>query len=60
MLQPRHLKHLGLLVSSVFLLLKENITSEDINKAKADEMLFEFVARFQMPYGETSMTFNVH
>ncbi len=57
-LQPRQLKHLGLLVSAVFRLLKENITFEDINKA--DEMLFEFVARFQMLYGETSMTFNLH
>ncbi len=45
-------------MSAVFRLLKENITFEDINKA--DEMLFEFVARFQMLYGETSMTFNVH
>ena len=36
MLQPHYLKHLGLLVSAVFLLLKENITFQDLNKA--DEM----------------------
>lgn len=57
-LQPRYVKHLGLLVSAVFLLQNENITFQDINKA--DNMLFEFVARFQMLYGEVSMTFNVH
>ncbi len=27
---------------------------------KADNMLFKFVARFQLLYGEASMTFNVH
>lgn len=54
-LQPRYVKHLGLLVSAVFLLLNENITFQDINKA--DNMLFEFVARFQLLYGEASMTF---
>lgn len=57
-LQPCYLKHLGLLVSAVYLLLKENVTFQDINKA--DNMLFEFVARFQLLYGEVSMTFNVH
>ncbi len=57
-LQPRYVKHLGLLVSAVFLLLNENITFQDINKA--DNMLFVFVARFQLLYGEASMTFNVH
>ncbi|RXN22564.1 hypothetical protein ROHU_023413 [Labeo rohita] len=43
-LQPRYVNHLGLLVSALFLLLNENITFQDINKA--DNMLFEFVARF--------------
>uniref|UniRef100_A0A1A8BXJ7 Uncharacterized protein n=1 Tax=Nothobranchius kadleci TaxID=1051664 RepID=A0A1A8BXJ7_NOTKA len=57
-LQSRYVKHLSLLVFAVFLLLKENVTFEEINKA--DEMLFEFVARFQLLYGEASMTFNVH
>ncbi|XP_035274420.1 uncharacterized protein LOC118227720 [Anguilla anguilla] len=57
-LQPCYVRHLGLLVSAVFLLLKENITFQDINKA--DNMPLEFVARFQLLYGEASMTFNVH
>lgn len=49
-LQPRYVKHLGLLVSAVFLLLNENITFQEINKA--DDMLFEFVARFQYAVSE--------
>lgn len=52
------MKHLSLLVSALFLLLKEGITFQDINKA--DDLLLEFVVRFQLLYGEASMTFNVH
>ncbi|XP_051807764.1 uncharacterized protein LOC127535044 isoform X2 [Acanthochromis polyacanthus] len=57
-LQQRYFRHLSLLVSSVFILLKEQITFDEINKA--DEMLFEFVARVQLIYGEAQMTSNVH
>lgn len=57
-LQQRYIRHLGLLVSSVFILSKEQISFDEINKA--DEMLFEFVARFQLIYGEAQMTSNVH
>lgn len=58
MLPQQYIKHLSLLVSSVFILLQEQITFDDINKA--DEMLFEFVARFQIFFGKSQMTFNVH
>lgn len=57
-LQTRYVKHLSLLVSAIFLLLKENVTFQDVNKA--DDLLFQFVVRFQLLYGEASMTFNVH
>nr|XP_054593618.1 uncharacterized protein LOC129160660 isoform X1 [Nothobranchius furzeri]XP_054593619.1 uncharacterized protein LOC129160660 isoform X1 [Nothobranchius furzeri]XP_054593620.1 uncharacterized protein LOC129160660 isoform X1 [Nothobranchius furzeri] len=57
-LQSRYGKRLSLLVFAVFLLLKDNVTFEEINNA--DEMLLELVARFQLLYGEASMTFNVH
>lgn len=57
-LESRYLKHLSLLVSSIFLLLQQSITCEEVNKA--DVMLLEFVIKFQLLYGETAMTFNVH
>ncbi|XP_073724631.1 uncharacterized protein [Misgurnus anguillicaudatus] len=58
LLQTCYIKHLSLLVSAVFLLLKEQVSFQDVNLA--DEMLLEFVVRFQLLYGEASMTFNVH
>lgn len=57
-LDSRYLKHLSLLVSAVFFLLQESVTYEEVNKA--DVMLLEFVVKFQLLYGETAMTFNVH
>ena len=57
-LKPCYVKHLSLLVSAVFLLLQENISFQDVNKA--DDMLFEFVTKVQLLYGEATMTFNVH
>lgn len=57
-LDSRYVKHLSLLVSAVFFLLQESITFEEVNKA--DIMLLEFVVKFQLLYGETAMTFNVH
>ena len=57
MLQSCNVKHLRLLVSTVFLLLKEKITFQYINTP--DDILFESVARFQFLYGQPYMTFIV-
>lgn len=58
LLDAKYTKHLGLLSSAIYLLLQDQITFEEINSA--DELLMEFVVRFQMLYGDTAMTFNVH
>lgn len=57
-LDVRYTEHLGLLVSAVFLLLKDKIHFDEVNKA--DVMLLEFVVRWQFLYGESVMTFKVH
>lgn len=49
---------MSLLVSVIYLLLQEEISHADIDKAEA--MLLEFTFRFQFLYGESAMTFNVH
>ncbi|XP_045913156.1 uncharacterized protein LOC123975596 [Micropterus dolomieu] len=58
LIDGKYTKHLSLLVSAVYLLLQEEVSFEEVNKA--DEMLLEFVIRFQALFGETAMTSNVH
>lgn len=58
LLDVKYTENLGLLSSAIYLLLQKEITFEQINSA--DEMLMEFVVRFQMLFGETAMTFNIH
>lgn len=50
--------HLCTLVESIFLLLQKSVTKTEVNKA--DILLYAFVAKMQVLYGEESMTFNVH
>ncbi|XP_048111205.1 uncharacterized protein LOC125302185 isoform X1 [Alosa alosa] len=57
-LPKQYLGNLCLLVSALFLLLQDEISSDDIGKAET--LLLEFTYRFQMLYGESEMTFNVH
>lgn len=45
-------------MQAVYLLLGDSISRDDVNAA--DLLLLEFVFRFQMLYGEKSVTFNVH
>ena len=45
-------------MSAIYLLSQEEICHVDIDKAEA--MLLEFTFRFQILYGESAMTFNVH
>lgn len=58
LIDVKYTKHLCLLVSAIYLLLQEEVSFEEVNKA--DEMLLEFVIRFQALFGEASMTSNVH
>lgn len=58
LLNQKYLKHFGLLVASVYKLLKTQITSDDLHLAEANIKLF--VAKFEELYGAHSMTFNVH
>ncbi|XP_049269081.1 uncharacterized protein LOC119384784 [Rhipicephalus sanguineus] len=51
-------EHLSLLVSSVYLLLKDAVVKEDV--CKAMDGISSFVIRAQELYSEAAMTFNVH
>lgn len=57
-LPQRFLDHLCLLVNSVFLLLKDAVTIQDISTAS--DQLTEFVVQMQSLYGAAAMSFNVH
>lgn len=57
-LPKEHHKHLCLLVSAIFLLLKDSITKYDIKKAM--DKLSAFLFDMQQLYGESGMTLNVH
>ena len=57
-LHYRYLSHFSLLASSIYLLLQDNITQGDLRAA--DDLLFEFVVTFELLYGVSSMTSNVH
>jgi len=52
-----YLKHLSLLVSSVYILSSDCITISDLNAAES--YLVQFVKEFEM-YGPSQMTYNVH
>lgn len=58
LIDVKYTNHLCLLVSAIYLLLQEEVSFEEVNKA--DEMLLEFVIRFQALFGEAAMTSNVH
>lgn len=49
-----HLCHFALLVRAVYLLLSDSISKDDVNTA--DQLLLEFVFRFQMLYGGKCMS----
>ncbi|XP_064469841.1 uncharacterized protein LOC135384573 [Ornithodoros turicata] len=56
---PRsYLLHLALLVQAVFFLLQESLFGTDLNTA--EELLNEFVVKYNMLYGDYSMVYNVH
>ncbi|XP_036141154.1 uncharacterized protein LOC118647030 isoform X2 [Monomorium pharaonis] len=52
------LEHLALLVGTLFLLLQNNLSENDLRKCEID--LLRFVAEFQILYGEKCVTFNIH
>lgn len=57
-LETKYLKHFALLVEAVGLLLKCNITQQDLQKS--EKLLLKFVKKFEKLYGAEKMTFNVH
>ncbi|XP_033106065.1 uncharacterized protein LOC117108209 [Anneissia japonica] len=54
----RNLQHLLLLSKAIFILLKAQITYQEINKAH--EFLIEFVGKMEILYGPEECKFNVH
>ena len=57
-LKKEKLNHWLLFVESLYILLKNSIHINDLNKA--DEMLLKFVIKAEELYGMKAMTFNVH
>ncbi|XP_064461624.1 uncharacterized protein LOC135371566 [Ornithodoros turicata] len=57
-LPRQYLLHLSLLVRSLFLLLQDSLTYTDINTAQ--DLLTEFVVKYNMLYGDYNMVYNVH
>ena len=57
-LPTEFLHHLIALVKASFLLLQKSISITDLNQS--DVLMFSFVCRFQLLYGASAMTFNVH
>lgn len=58
LLPRRFLKHYITLVSAIFILLKDDISHEEITEA--NNLLTDFVKNFQILYGIHNMRFNVH
>ncbi|XP_046392434.1 uncharacterized protein LOC124160594 [Ischnura elegans] len=58
LLKEKHLRHLAMLSSSTYILLKKSITSEEINAAHKLLMLYSFY--FQKYFGPEEMRYNVH
>ncbi|XP_031789293.1 uncharacterized protein LOC116418348 [Nasonia vitripennis] len=52
------LKHYSLLVKSLYVLLNNNITKEELDQCESD--LLEFVGKYEIYYGIENMTFNIH
>lgn len=58
LLPRRFLEHYALLITAIYILLKENVTGNDLNNAT--RLLENFVVEFQILYGEINMVFNIH
>lgn len=57
-LTEQYLKHFSLLVSSIYILLKDSISEDEL--MYAEECLFKFIDKFQPLYSLSRMTFNLH
>lgn len=57
-LKKKYLEHFNLLASSIYTLLKTNISIDELNNA--DEKLQLFVQQYDELYGKNNMTMNVH
>lgn len=58
LLPMRYIKNFQLLSSSVYMLLKRNITSKDLSLAEA--RLNEFADEYEVLYGQENVTMNLH
>lgn len=58
LLNMKYLEHFRLLSSSIYLLLKKNISNADI--AKAETQLSKFASKFEDLYGKSNVTMNLH
>lgn len=58
LLQIRYINHFQLLSSAIYILLKEQISNDDISIAEA--RLREFADQFEMLYGNHNVTMNLH
>lgn len=58
LLPPLYLKHFCLFSNSIFILLKETITDEELNEC--DVMLDKFVKSFEELYGKENITIYIH
>lgn len=58
LLKEESMHHLALLVTAIYILLKESVSHNDI--VRAHELLVKFVVGMRSYFGKTSMTFNVH
>lgn len=57
-LPKKYIKHIQLLSSAIYTLLKPNISDSELNEA--EEKLKRFVEDFQAHYGQLNMTMNIH
>lgn len=57
-LPNKYLEHFNLLSHAIHILLRTSITSQELRIAK--DKLLEFVKKFQVYYGRSKMTMNVH
>ncbi|KAL1426940.1 hypothetical protein MTO96_003239 [Rhipicephalus appendiculatus] len=57
-LDDMYVRHWGLLVAGVFLLLKDSVSKADVEQSTL--LLTEFVVNVQFLYGKSAMTYNAH
>lgn len=57
-LPQKYVEHFSLLSSAIFILLKDNISADELDEA--EDKLEQFVKKYEIFYGKIKMTMNVH